>query len=164
MALNFREKMLPVIAKMRALNDAKFGLRPFTVYVRRSTPSDGRGGAGCTWTNVDVALPERPRLRQATTNDIVTSGGRIEICDMIMDLVTPQNAAGTVGTSPLLLHLQPDPAHPAQKVMLVLDGPELTPYVAGPPPSGGGEYTVVTTDSSGIFAFDYVLRPRSGRG
>jgi hypothetical protein len=157
-----REKLLPVTAKLRALADTRMGLRRYTVYVRRETPSDGRSGLGAAMAVVDVRLVERPRIRQATTRDVLASAGRITLADFLMDRVTPRDDADTVGTAASELELSPDPGQRGQKVFLVLDGPGMSPYAAGPPPRGGGEFTITSANVTGNFGFSFVLTPRSG--
>lgn len=164
-----REKALPLFSKARvALIDAKGGLRRYTVYRRTRTPSDGRGGVGATWTVVDTPLPlgERPRVRAADQKDIVSSGGRIKVGDFVLSHITPQSADGSVGTSPSFFGQQP--TSPGQTVCFVLapvdpNNDEMPAYSAGPPPSGGGEFTCSFVDASANFEIRAVLTPLSGR-
>jgi hypothetical protein len=157
-----REKLLPVTARLRGIADTKMGLRRFRVFLRRRSPSDGRGGRGASETVVDVELVEKPRVREASGNDIASSGGKIAIGDYILDRITPRNDANTVGTAPGTIPRSP--ALDNQQVLVVLVGPGMPAYVEGPPPSGGGEFTVASTDETKNFGFSYVLRPRTGAG
>jgi len=157
-----REKALDLFATARTeLIDQKAGLRRYTVYVRRKVPSDSRMGLGAGITRTDTAIAEKPRVRQATQQDVVASGGKIEIADFILDRITPRNDANTVGTS--LASLTVAPTTVGEQVFVVLDGPGMPTYVAGPPPSGGGEFTVVDIDPTRNFAFSMVIRPATGR-
>lgn len=155
-----REKLLPVTARLRAIADTKMGLRRFRVFLRRRTPSDGRGGRGATETIVDVELLEKPRVREAGGQDVASSAGRIEIGDFIIDRITPQNEAATVGIAPGTIPRSP--TLNSQQVLVVLVGPGMPAYVEGPPPSGGGEFTVVSASEERNFSFSYVLRPKTG--
>lgn len=157
-----REKLLPVTARLRGIADSKMGLRRFRVFLRRRTPSDGRGGRGATETVVDVELVEKPRVREASGNDVASSGGRIAVGDYILDRITPRNDADTVGTLPGAI--QRSPTLDNQQVLVVLAGPGMPAYLEGPPPSGGGEFTVASSDEAKNFGFMYVLRPKSGAG
>lgn len=156
-----RDRLLTPLARLRGIADEPMGLRRYTVYIRRETTSDGRGGRGTTVTRADTLLAEKPRVRDAGQQDVVTSGGKIQIGDMILDRITPENDAATVGTA--VGTINPNPSAADEKVLIVLDGPGMPAYVAGPPPSGGGEFTVVAAEEWGNFSLRYVIRPRTGR-
>lgn len=160
MTTDVKQKALPVFAKARALL-GKLGMRPYTAYLRRITPNEARGGLGATETIVDTLLTEKPRIRAATSRDIVSSGGRISAGDYIMDRITPQNQAGTVGIAFNAIDIKPQA--PGQKVFVVLVGTDMPPYVVGPPPSGGGEFDMADRDAAKNFEFSFVLTPRTGR-
>ena len=148
-----RDRLLTPLARLRAIADSPMGLRQYRVFIRRETTSDGRGGRGATVTRTDTELTERPRITTAGQQDVVTSGGTVQIGDFYMDRITPQNEAGTVGTAPRFL--DPSPGAADEKVFIVLVGPGM--------PSGGGEFTVVYSEESKNFGFRYILRPRTGR-
>lgn len=156
-----RDRLLSPLARLRGIADTRMGLRRFTVYIRRETTSDGRGGRGATITRVDTLLAEKPRIRDAGQQDVVTSGGKVQIGDFILDRITPENEAATVGVAPGILN--PTPGAVDEVVLLVLDGPGMPAYSAGPPPSGGGEFTVVAAEEFANFQLRYVIRPRTGR-
>lgn len=157
-----REKALSLFATARtSLIDQKAGLRRYTVYVRHKVPSDSRMGLGAALTRTDTVIAEKPRVRQATQQDVVTSGGKIEIADLLLDRITPRNDADTVGIS--LATLTAAPSVAGEQVFIVLDGPGMPAYVAGPPASGGGEFTVVDVNPTGNFGFTIVIRPATGR-
>lgn len=156
-----RDALLPVAAILRQIADAPLGMRPYTVYVRRIRASDSRGGRGTTDVVTDTLLVEKPAIRQATEDDIVEGGGRVQAADMIMEQVTPRSADGSVGVDTSAIAGSPTTSD--EQVFIVLDGPDMPPYVAGPPPSGGGEFTVASSDPTGLFEFKFVLRPRTGK-
>lgn len=157
-----REKALGLFVAARTeIIDQKAGLRRYTVYVRRKVPSDGRMGLGAGLTLTDTAIAEKPRVRQASQQDVVASGGKIEIADFILDRITPRNDANTLGISLASLTVAPTTA--GEQVFIVLDGPSMPAYVAGPPPSGGGEFTLVDVDPTRNFGFRLVIRPATGR-
>lgn len=163
-----REKLLPVVARLRGIADTRMGVRPFALYVRRSTPDDGRGGRGASWSVVDTLVAERPRVRGVNARDLVTSAGRVQVGDLKLDRITPRNEADTIGTAAEDLDIKP--TAPGEKVCFVLAGPGLPEYVpadleADPPtgPSGGAEFTAVHVDTTGNFEFSLVLRPATGR-
>lgn len=156
-----RDKALSLLARARPeLVDAKAGLRRYRVFRRTRVPSDGRGGVGATWTVTDEELLEKPRVRLATTQDEIKSAGKVKVGMWILDRITPPNEAGTVGTAIEWFKLAPSSRG---QVFIVLAGPELPDYVAGPPPSGGGEFTVVGHDASRNFGLQVYLAPASGR-
>lgn len=158
-----RDKLLKVLQKVRInVMDLKLGFRQYTAYVRRATPSDGRGGIGATWTNVDTIFPnEKPRARPVTERDVVRMAGRIRDEDWVLERITPIDSTGTVGASPSAFDLNPNA--PGQKVFIVLDGKEFVPnYAPGPPPSGGGVFTLRAVDFSGNLEYKIYLRPEVG--
>ena len=158
-----RDDMLEVFAELRHdLIDVDVGLRQDAMYLRTESPSDGRGGAGAVWTTVDTLVVERPRIRKATGRDIVTGAGMIAAGDLMADRITPQNAAGTVGT--LVGPFRPaTPAGGHAFVVIVGDG--YPPYVTGGPrgPTGGGLFTVVWSDTTPNFGMKLALHPATGR-
>ncbi len=157
----FREAFLPALAQIRAqVVDAGMGLRRFSMYIRRVTPSDGRGGIGSTLTVVDTAVTEKPRVRVATERDVVRGGGMIEVGDYLIDRITPRNDGNTVGN--VYTALDSGPSAPGQRVFVVLAGPGFPPYVAGTPPSGGGLFTIKGRDATKNFEFRFVLAPVVG--
>lgn len=156
-----RDRLLTPLARLRGLADAPFGLRRYSVYIRHETASDSRGGRGATITRTDTELTEKPRVRDAGQQDVVASGGKIQIGDFILDRITPQNDAATVGLA--VGTVNPAPTSAGEIVLVVLDGPGMPAYVAGPPPSGGGEFTVVAAEEAENFGLRYVIRPRTGR-
>lgn len=156
-----RDRLLTPLARLRGIADSPMGLRRYRVFVRRETASDVRGGRGATITRTDTELTEKPRVRDAGQQDVVTSGGKIQIGDFILDRVTPQNEAGTAGTAVGVIN--PSPTATGEIVLVVLDGPGMPAYSAGPPPTGGGEFTVVAADEAENFGMRYVIRPRTGR-
>lgn len=156
-----RERLLSPLQRLRGIADTRMGLRRYRVFIRRETTSDGRGGRGATITRVDTELAEKPRVRSASQQDVVSSGGRIQINDYILDRVTPRNDADTLGLAPGTLGAGPGAVD--EIVLVVLDGPGMPAYVEGPPPSGGGEFTVVISNEAANFSFSYVIRPRTGR-
>lgn len=154
-----RDKLLPVYAKLRGIANTKFGLRQYRVFLRRVRTSDARGGRGSTPSITDVELTERPRIRQATTDDVVRSGGMVQLADFLADRVTPQNAAATVGVTFETIYRMPTTSD--EQVYVVLVGPGMPAYAAGPPPNGGKEFTIATGNPTGNFGYSFVLRPRT---
>lgn len=159
--MTLREDMLDVLADLRQLNDVELGLRRYTLYVRRRTPSDGRGGIGATYTTVDTLIAEKPRVRFASDKDVAESAGRIMPADVLLDCITPRNDANTVGLAYATINATP--ASERQGVFWVLDGPGMPTYVGGSTPSGGGLFTMVELDVSGSFSWKATLRPATGR-
>jgi hypothetical protein len=156
-----RDKALSLLARARTdMVDEKAGLRRYRVFRRSRVPSDGRGGIGAVWTTTDVELLEKPRVRLANEKDVVRSAGRIKVGHWILDRITPQNAAATVGTSPAFFDVAPTDRG---QVFIVLAGPDLPAYVEGPPPSGGGLFSVIGVDAAGNFGLEVVLAPAAGR-
>lgn len=154
--MSLKEKILPVLARLRAFNATKMGLRPFVAYVRRTVPDDARDGVGATLTVTDTQLTERVKVREASTRDVTRSGGTIQIADWLLTLSTPRNALNTTGTP--LAELDFAPSVPGEKVFIVLDGPGFPAYSAG---EGGKEFTIVDVDNSGNFQWTATLRPRT---
>ena len=148
-------------------NDQKAGLRRYTLYRRTRTPAEGRGGVGATYTVVDTPLPltEKPRVRRATTKDVVYGGGKVAIGDWIIEAITRQSDSTLIGTPASFFHAQP--ASPGQEVLFVRaavdpDGDDVPAYVAGPPPSGGKEFTLSWLDATKTFSLRAILTPRTG--
>jgi len=158
-----RDKALKLFQRARVdLVDGKAGLRLYRVFRRTITPSDGRGGIGATWTVVDTELTEKPNARPASNRDVVESGGVVKLGMWILEKITPQDVAATVGTPASFFDLAP--ASEGQQVLIVLSGEQMKPYVAGPPPSGGGEFTVTSIDAATKkFSLRVWLAPAAGR-
>ena len=159
--LTVRQRMLPVITRLRGMNADEMGLRPFTAYVRQVTSSDSRGGVGATLTRVDTPLVERVRVRPANATDVARSGGVTAIADWILSRSTPRNELDTVGTMLSNLLFSPSLPRDGKMAFLVLDGPGFAPYVGGATPSGGQEFTVIKVDVSRDYEWTAVLRPRT---
>jgi hypothetical protein len=156
-----RDKALRLFAKARPdLIDAKAGLRRYRVFVRRSVPSDGRGGIDAVWTVTDTELLEKPRVRAATNADKLRSGGAIEDSMWLMDRVTPRNDAGTVGVAISSIAIAPQ--FPGEEIRIVIVGEDMPAYVPGPTPSGGGEFTIVGSRIRN-FEHSFILAPAAGR-
>lgn len=153
-----RERLLPVVAKMRVFNDTQMGLRRFTAYKRSRVPSDARGGIGATYTVTDTLIAERFRARAANSADVVKSGGRVQLADWLGTLITPRNDADTYGTPVDALTFTASAA--GEKTCLVLVGVGFPDYLPG---EGGGEFTIVDLDQSRNFAWSCTLRPSTGR-
>jgi len=154
-----RDRIIPVFAKLRHIADVRFGLRQYRVFLRRVRTSDSRGGRGSTAQITDVELTEKPRIRQATADDVVRSGGMIQIADYIADRITPVNAAATVGVTFETIYRMPQTND--EQVFVVLVGPDMPAYVATPTPSGGKEFTIATGNPTRNFGYSFVLRPRT---
>lgn len=162
--MTVREKLIPVVARLRGIADTKMGLRRYRVFLRTERETDRRGGRGSAAVRVDVELTEKPRVREAGAQDIAASGGRVLAGDLILDRITPLNDAATVGTAPGTIPFEPDTTE-VTKALVVLVGPGMPDYVAATPstqPSGGGEFTVVAAKETKNFGFEYTLRPRTG--
>jgi hypothetical protein len=157
-----RDKALSLFSRARTdLIDAKAGLRRYRVFVRRSVPGDGRGGRGVVWTVTDTELAEKPRVRQANEKEMLRAVGRVVEGAWVLEAITPQNDAATVGTA--FDTLDAAPVAVGEQVRIVLVGPDMPVYVAGPPPSGGGEFSVVGSDPTRNFGFRFWIAPAAGK-
>lgn len=120
MTQTIRDKLLPTVDKLRQLPN-RFGIRRYTVTIRRRTWSGGAPGRGVA-TDADTVLFPVPRVRVMSTDEIAASGGTYREGDFVINAITPSYGAG--GYTPAQLNLRPN--GPAEDVTVILTGDEGT--------------------------------------
>jgi len=119
--MSLRDDLLPVVNALRSLPNT-FGLRRYTVAIRRRAWSGGKPGNGVA-TVTDLAINPPPKVRFVSTEEIASSGGTYREGDVMIDRITPRFVVPTTGGfSPVMLNIRPNSA--AEDVAIVLNGDE----------------------------------------
>jgi hypothetical protein len=155
--VSLRTRVLPVFDRLRALaGPTHFDLRTTSVAIVSRTWAGGfkdadpplPGGAASS----DTVLSLLPiyEVRQLTTREVSGSGGRYEFGDVKVGPVTPSFVArdGTPG-GVTESDLKPDVTTDAVEIIYRLVG------------AHGGEYALVSLDSTKPFGYEIVLRRRA---
>lgn len=138
---------------MLALKDDLIGLRlpsqldqaVHQLTIRTRTWAGGAQDVG-PFTDADLVLPKKYRMRQLTTREVETSGGRLEMGDIIFEGLVPNDPAnGSIGFTPA--QLQPH----------IVQGQEVIYIVTGP---HNGLYALIELRTSKTYAYAVVLRRR----
>lgn len=100
--------------------------------------------------DVDLVLPQQYRIRQLATNEIVQSGGRYEMGDVIMEHITPWDGI-SVGFT--VAQLKPPAKSNSVQIIYIVTSDDV---------AGGhtGEYELRELRSWRPFSFDLVLKRR----
>lgn len=99
-------------------------------------------------TDVDLVLPRHYRIRQVSSQEIASTGGRYEAGDLIVEHITPSDGMGN-GFTPL--QLKPRPATNATEVIYLITSSLDTDGI-------DGEYSLRELRSWRPFTFDLVLK------
>jgi hypothetical protein len=124
-----------------------FGLRPNSVSVVTRTWASGRVGKGTFDDGVPLVLTPTPMVREVSTREVASSGGRFETGDLRVGPITPAYPGPPPGgytTAQVAPEVTPD-----QK------GVEVIYLVTG---SDAGEYSRISLNSD--FALHYTLTLR----
>lgn len=142
--LTLRDKLLPTIDRLRELPDA-FGLRRYTVTLRRRRWASGVVGRDEKYSWVDVAITPKPRVRLLSTEEVASSGGTFTNGDMRVDKITPKYLVPFLGGyAPDDLKLVPKAG---EDVCILLEGDD-----------GKGEYQIVQIKIDRAFTYSLVVR------
>lgn len=98
-----------------------------------------------TYTDSDLVLPARYKIKPITAGQVYSSGGQYEIGDILVDHLTPSNGAGTGYT---VEQLAPT---------VTTDNVEIIYVITGEHP---GEYARVEMRSYRPFTYQMILRHR----
>jgi hypothetical protein len=121
--------------------------RPHRLVIRTRTWSGEVIGSG-SYTDSDLVLPQKYRIRGITSHDIISSGGRFQMGDVKVSGITQQTSDGTVGyTADQLL---PNVAAPNVEVIYILIG------------NDDGEYDLISLEGYKILSWEMVLRRKTG--
>lgn len=88
--INLRVAGLIIADALRMLSGPSvFDMRPTSVEIVQKTWSGGRRGNGRSTEIVVLALPNYTKVRQVTSREIASSGGRYEEGDLVIGPITP---------------------------------------------------------------------------
>jgi hypothetical protein len=121
-----------------------FGIRPNSVSIVTRTWSGERVGSGTSTDSTPLVISPVPKVREVSTREVSTSGGRYEMGDLRVGPITPYYAgppAGGYTTAQLAPAVAPDQR-----------GIEVLYFVTGP---NAGEYRRI--DLHNDFALHYTL-------
>lgn len=139
--MSLRADIIPLIDEVLEITGPdELDIRPSRLTIRTRTWSGGRVGDGTT-EDSDLELPQKYRIREVTSREIATSGGRFEVGDVRVK-VTPSDGAGTGYTT-------------EQLAPTVEKGTEVIYILTG---QLNGEYTRVELTSDRAFRRELVLR------
>jgi hypothetical protein len=102
-----------------------------------------------SFVDTSLVLPTIYRVRQVTTREVASSGGRYEMGDMRVGPVTPAFTRDDGSTGGFTeAQLKPDPTDEATETIYQLTG------------AHGGDYALVAVESTRAFSWYLVLRRR----
>lgn len=146
--MSFRQNLLKTVDRIKTITGPTgLDVRPHGLTIRKRTWTDAPGTPGATYTDDDLVLPQKYKIRQISMREISGSGGAYQSGDIVVEHITPSDAAG-VGYTPQQL-----------KPSITSDNEERLYLVTG---IGGlvGEYSIVELRSWKPFAYDLVLTRR----
>lgn len=154
--MSLRTRMLPVFDRLRGLTGpSRFDIRPTSLSVITRLWSSGAVGVEPddatqpAYTDARLDLPAIYKVRQLSTREIASSGGRYEAGDVKVGPITPSyaNADGSVG-GVSEAQLKPVAADSATEILYELVG------------AHAGEYALIGLVSTGPFGWWVVLGRR----
>lgn len=140
------DKLKQRLQKIRGI-PVTMGLRPNAVSVITRTWASGRVGNGTFDDGVPLVLSPTPKVREMSTREIASSGGRYEMGDLVVGPITPSYTgppAGGYSVDQVAPKVSPDQT-----------GVEVIYLVTG---SDAGEYSRISLNSD--FALHYTLTIR----
>ena len=152
--MTFRTDMLAIKDAIRdaVLSPNGLDMTPHTLTIVTRTWTSGRkgkqSGSPPYYADVNLALPQRYKIRQLSMREVSSSNGRYTDGDLIVEHVTPSDGAGTGFTSAQL-----DPRG------VTTDGVEFV-YVIGGSTALAGEYALKEARLSGALSYHLVLEIR----
>ncbi len=145
-----RNALLQMSARLRALaGPERMDQRPHRLSILTRTWSGGYKEAGEA-TEDGIELPQHFIIRQVTTREISSSGGRYEMGDVMVDGITPEYVdrdGKPRGFSPIALN-----------PVVTRSGVEVIYRITGP---HEGDYQIVELQSWRPYGYALVLRRRS---
>jgi hypothetical protein len=154
--MSLRTRMLPVFDRLRALTGpSRFDIRPTSLSVVTRRWTSGAVGvepddpASTAYADTRLDLPAVYKVRQVSTREIASSGGRYEVGDVKVGPITPAytNADGSPG-GVSEAQLKPAPIDGATEIVYQLVG------------AHAGEYALLGLVSTGPFGWWVVLGRR----
>lgn len=130
--MSFRQSILAPLDSVRSiLGPDGLDMRRTTCTIRTRSYPSGRRNSRDPYVDSDLALNPWYRIRQVTTREVATSGGRLQSGDVIIEQITPSDGNGVGYTQDQL-------APPVPK-----DGADVYYVLQSEDPSDGinGEYT-----------------------
>lgn len=148
--MSLRTALLRVADRVRAISGpTRLDQRPHQLTIITRTWSGGYKGTG-TATESAVLLPPHFPIRQVSTREIASSGGRYELGDVAVDNITPEyidpRDGQTKGFNPNVLN-----------PVVTRNGIEIVYRIAGP---HAGDYQLVELQSWRPYSYRLVLRRR----
>jgi hypothetical protein len=129
------------------LGPTNLDIRPNKLIIRTRIWSGDRPGIG-TYTDSDLELPQKFKIKQLETHEIASSGGKFELGDIEVSHITPGEVVAGVGFS--VDQLAPPVAASNIETLYIIQGPMA------------GIYSRVTLNNWKILSWSLVLRKRSG--
>lgn len=134
--------------ELRAMpGEVGIDIRPNSISVVVRTWSSGKIGSGTPTDSTPLVLTPVPKVREVSTREVASSGGRFEMGDLRVGPITPSYTgppAGGYTTAQVAPEVAPD-----------LDGVEVLYLVTGP---DAGEYRRISINTD--FALHYTLTLR----
>lgn len=143
----FREDFLELADELRSLSgpDPDFDIRTSQLTIRSRTWLGGKRGATGGYTDSDLEIPRKYRIRQMEQNEIASAGGRYEAGDVLVGPITPEFPGPPPGGY-TEAQLKPRPTTDATEIIYLITG------------AHAGEYRLIELRSMRAFGYELVIR------
>lgn len=129
------------------LGPNQLDIRPNKLIIRTRIWSGSRPGEG-TYTDSDLELTQKFKIRQLYTREVAASGGKFEIGDVIVEHITPGGVVDGIGYTED--QLSPPVSASNVETLYIIQGPLA------------GTYSRLTLNNWKILSWSLVLRKRAG--
>lgn len=141
--MSLRLDLLSIVDAVRSIAGVDaLDQRTHQLTIRTRTWSGARLKQG-TATDVDLVLPQKFPVRVVNASEVSSSGGLLEMSDILVDHITPSNGAA-VGFTPL--QLKPYITTHNVEVVYILSGPKA------------GEYGLIELRAYRPYTYQLILR------
>jgi len=123
--MSVRHSLLPVVDLGRRIYGKVLGMVTSQLTIRTRTYSEGIRSPEALYTDVDVVLGEYYEIREATTREVESSGGKFEVGDIIVGPITPSDGDAVGYTEE---QLAPKPTVPAVDILYLVTGAHAGTY------------------------------------
>lgn len=140
--MGLRKPLLRVVEKGRRIYGSVLDMGISQLTIRTRTYENGNRSPDSTVTDVDLVLPPHYPIRDVSTSEIASSGGKYHVGDIVVGPITPSNGSDTGYTE---AQLAPAPSDQGIDVQYIVTG------------AYAGTYRRVALQSPDPFSHELVL-------